>query len=116
MVEDVLLPMIVIVVLFFCMVCALHQLHSERTPWPTLVWREALECGWSDWFDLENVSSSADYSAVLTAAQEAAHSDAIAVQFASVVRPRGAPEYTLRVLFMSDVRETALDDTYPRNH
>jgi len=109
MLDDLYLPMIAIGVLFCGLVCALTQLRTERTDKPRLLWREARPDGWSDWTELEGVSSAADYAAVLSGVRNAAHDDAIAVQFAFVVRPCGAPEYTLRTLFISDVREPGHD-------
>jgi hypothetical protein len=116
MLDDLYLPVIAIVVLSCCLVCALGQLRTDHPHGPTLLWREALDDGWSDWIALEGVSSVADYTAVLAAVREAAHPGAIAVQFAFVVRPCDAPEYTLRVLFLSDVREPGHDHTLPTHH
>jgi hypothetical protein len=84
-------------------------MRTERTYSPIFVWREASESGWSDWMDLEDVSPSAEYASVLTVVRDRARDGATAVQFASVVQPTDAPAYTLRVLFMSAIREPAHD-------
>jgi len=105
--EDLTLPIIAVGVLLWCLVCALRQWRTERwiEPEPTVVWREAGVGGWSDWYELTDVDPSADYDGVLSAVRVNANPGATAVQFAAVVQPAGAPAYTLRVLFMSAVRE-----------
>lgn len=108
--------MVAVAALSWCLWLALCQRRSDRSYSPTLVWREASYAGWSEWVDLEDVSPSAEYSDVLAAVREKAHPGVTAVQFASVVRPRGAPDYTLRVLFMSGVREPAPDRTFIDRH
>jgi hypothetical protein len=105
------LPVIAAAVLVWYLACALCQLRSESTPTPTFVWREASQTTWSDWIELEGVSPSADYATVLAAVRGEAHAAAAAVQFASVVRPPDAPDFTLRVLFTSAVREPSHDRT-----
>jgi hypothetical protein len=116
MLDDLYLPVIAIVVLCCCLVCALSQLRSDQSHGPTLLWRQASDDGWSDWTALTGVSSAADYAGVLEAVRDAAGDDAIAVQFAFVVQPPGAPEYTLRVLFISDVREPDHDHILSTHH
>ncbi|MGH3642229.1 MAG: hypothetical protein ACRDUX_24730 [Mycobacterium sp.] len=105
------LPVIAAAVLLWYLACALCQLRSEAAHTPIFVWREASETTWSDWIELEGVSPSADYATVLTAVRGEAHAYAVAVQFASVVRPPDAPDFTLRVLFTSAVREPSHDRT-----
>jgi hypothetical protein len=103
--EELTLPIIAAVVLLWYLVCALRQGQTERSTEPTLVWREATVHGWSKWRALSAVAPSADYTTVLSAVRVNATPDATAVQFATVVHPADAPDYTLRVLFMSAVRE-----------
>jgi hypothetical protein len=106
--EDLTLPIIAAGVLLWYLVCALRQRRTERPsiePKPTLVWREARVGGWSDWYELTDVSPSADYDGALSAVRANAGPDATAVQFATVVQPAGAPAYTLRVLFLSAVQQ-----------
>jgi hypothetical protein len=109
--DELCLSVIVAAVLLWYLVRTLCQMRSERTHSPVFVWREASAAGWSDWMDLDDVSPSTDYAAVLTTVRDRAHDGATAVQFASVVQPSDAPAYTLRVLFMSAVREPAHDRT-----
>jgi hypothetical protein len=106
--DDLTLPLIAAGVLLWYLVCALRQWRTERRaiePEPTLVWREARVGGWSGWYELTDVSPSADYDCVLSAVRATASLDATAVQFATVVQPADAPAYTLRVLFMSAVQQ-----------
>ena len=105
--EDLTLPIIAAGVLLWYLVCALRQWRTEASiePEPTVVWREAGVGGWSDWYELTAVDPSADYDGVLSTVRANANPGATAVQFATVVQPAGAPAYTLRVLFMSAVRE-----------
>ncbi|MET0475253.1 MAG: hypothetical protein ABW001_11515 [Mycobacterium sp.] len=111
MFDDVCLPMVAMAALSCCLWLALRQRRGERSDTPTMVWREASNAGSSEWIDLDEVSPSAAYSDVLAAVRRAAHPGVSAVQFASVVRPQGAPDHTLRVLFMSGVRDPAPDRT-----
>jgi hypothetical protein len=106
--EDLTLPIIAAGVLLWYLVCALRQWRTDRhtiEPKPTLLWREARVGGWSDWYELTGVDPATDYDGVLSAVRATATPGATAVQFATVVKPAGAPEYTLRVLFMSAVQE-----------
>jgi hypothetical protein len=98
---------VVVVALLWALVCSLRQLHAERTTTVEVMWREATADGWSQWRRLAGVSPADDYDTMLTATQDAAHIDATAVQFASMMHPAEAPDYTRRVLFMSTVREPA---------
>ena len=106
--EDLTLPIIAAGVLLWYLVCAVRQWRTERRaiePEPTVLWREARVGGWSDWYELTDVTPSADYDGVLSTVRANATPGATAVQFATVVQPADAPAYTLRVLFMSEVRE-----------
>jgi len=103
--EELTLPIIAAAILLWYLVCALRQRRTERSNEPTLVWREARVSGWSEWHELTAIGPTADYTSVLSAVRASASPDATAVQFASVVQPADAPDYTLRVLFMSTVRE-----------
>jgi hypothetical protein len=105
--DDLTLPIIAAGVLLWYLVCALRQWRTERSiePEPTVVWREAGVGGWSDWYELTDVDPSADYDGVLSAVRANANPGGTAVQFAAVVKPAGAPAYTLRVLFMSAVQQ-----------
>jgi hypothetical protein len=103
--EELTLPAIAAVLLLWYLVVSVRQWHTDRSARPTLLWREARFSGWSDWQELTTVAPSADYSTVLSAVRAEAAPDATAVQFATVVHPADAPAYTLRVLFMSAVRE-----------
>lgn len=106
--EDLTLPILAAGVLLWYLVVALRQWRAERLtiePQPMLVWREARTDGWSDWNELTDVDPSTDYDGVLSAVRAAATPGATAVQFATIVHPAGAPAYTLRVLFLSAVRE-----------
>ena len=103
--DELTLPLIAAGMLLWYLVCALRQRRTERSNVPVLVWREARVGGWSDWHELTALAPSADYTSVLSAVRASATPDATAVQFASVVQPADAPDYTLRVLFMSAVRE-----------
>ena len=109
MLEDLGLPLIAAAVLLWYLVRALGQRWTDRSADPTLVWREATSTGWSEWRDLTAVPASTDYAGVLAAVRAQASRHATAIQYASVVHPRDAPEYTLRVLFVSAVRETSSD-------
>jgi hypothetical protein len=105
--EDLALPITAAGVLLWYLVCALRQRRTERSiePEPTVVWREAGVGGWSDWYELTDVDPSTHYDGLLSAVRANANPGATAVQFAAVVQPAGAPAYTLRVLFLSAVRE-----------
>jgi hypothetical protein len=103
--EELTLPIIAAAILLWYLVCALRQGRTERSNEPTLVWREARVGGWSEWHELTAIGPPADYTSVLSAVRANASPAATAVQFASVVQPADAPDYTLRVLFMSAVRE-----------
>ena len=105
--SDLVLTAVVVVALLWALACSLCQLHEERTFTVEVMWREATADGWSPWRRLDGVSPADDYDTMLTATQSAAHIDATAVQFASTMHPAEAPDYTLRVLFMSTVREPA---------
>jgi hypothetical protein len=109
MFEDLGLPLIAAAVLLWYLVCALWQRHDEKPAEPMFVWREATATGWSEWRDLIAVPASTDYTGVLAAVRAHASRHATAVQFASVVHPADAPDYTLRVLFVSAVREPSPD-------
>jgi hypothetical protein len=111
MAEDLYLPVIAVAALAWCLWLALCQRQTDRSHTPVLVWREASDAGFSEWKDLDGVPSTAEYSDVLAAVRRAAHPGVSAVQFASVVRPPDAPDYTLRVLFMSGVREPGPERT-----
>jgi hypothetical protein len=106
--EELTLPIIAAGVLLWYLVCALRQWRTERRsiePEPAVVWREAGVGGWSDWHELADADPSDDYDRVLAAVRANANPGATAVQFATVVQAPGAPAYTLRVLFLSAVRE-----------
>lgn len=103
--EELTLPLIAAAALFWYLLCALCQWRTERSAEPMLLWREATAAGWSAWHELNAVAPSADYATVLDAVRARVTEGATAVQFASVVQPADAPDYTLRVLFMSAVRE-----------
>jgi hypothetical protein len=103
--DEIHLPLLAAAVLIWYLVCALRQARAERADGPSVVWREATAHGWTEWSELPDVSASACYDDVLTAVREHAAPASSAVQFAVVAHPAGAPEYTLRVLFMSEVRE-----------
>lgn len=105
---DLHLPLLAAVALVWYLVCALRQTRAERAASPNVVWREATDAGWSDWTDLPGLSGSSSYDVMLAAVRMGATADATAVQFAVVVQPDGAPDFTLRVLFMSEVRERAV--------
>jgi hypothetical protein len=107
--DELYLPLIAATVLLWYLVCALRQRHDERSADPMFVWREATATGWSEWCDLTAVPTSTDYTGVLAAVRAHASRHATAVQFASVVHPADAPDYTLRVLFVSAVREPSPD-------
>ncbi|MET0451115.1 MAG: hypothetical protein ABW137_04705 [Mycobacterium sp.] len=111
MADELCLPLIAGAALLWYLVCALRQLRTERSERPTFVWREASASGWSEWVELEDVSPTADYADVLSAVRDEAHPGTTAVQFALVVAPVDAPDYTLRVIFMSEVRESSHDLT-----
>jgi hypothetical protein len=105
--EELRLPLLAAALLAWYLSCALRQLRSHSSTSPVVVWREATTYGWSDWATLKGVLASAGYDAMLCEVRDRAHPAATAVQFAVVVRPDGAPDYTLRVLFMSNVREVS---------
>jgi hypothetical protein len=77
--EEPRLPALAAAVLVRYLMRSLPQLRSGKAASPKVVWREVTERGWSEWTRL--------------------------VQFAIVVHPVDAPEYTLRVTFVSAVRE-----------
>lgn len=95
--------------LLWYLLLSLGQLHSERSSAPIVVWRAASDTGWSDWVELAGISASTEYSGLLATVRDQAQSDAIAVQFATVVQPSDAPDHTWTVLFMSAVRERSHD-------
>jgi hypothetical protein len=99
------LPLLAAAVLIWYLVYALRQARSGRADVPAVVWREATADGWTEWADLQDVSADTGYDDLLAAARDSAAPTSTAVQFAVVVNPAGAPEYTLRVLFMSEARE-----------
>lgn len=103
--EDIHLPLLAAAVLIWYLVCALRQAKSERADTSAVVWREAATHAWTDWTELQDVSPSASYDVMLAAVREHAATTSTAVQFAVVAHPADAPDYTLRVLFMSEVRE-----------
>src|SRR6476469_6105441 len=103
--EELRWPLVAAAVLLWYLVCALWQLGSENSPLPIVVWREATEHGWSEWIELDGVSATGGYDVMLAAVRDRADATATAVQFAIVVQPDDAPDYTLRVTFMSSVRE-----------
>jgi hypothetical protein len=107
--EELCLPLIVAAFLLWYLARALRQVQSDRAHAPTLVWRQAWKAGWSDWTVLQAVSPSTDYATILTAIRNEAHPGVTAVQFATVAQSAGAPDHTLRVLFMSAVREPEHD-------
>jgi|KBSSwiStaDraftv2_1062776.scaffolds.fasta_scaffold50889_4 hypothetical protein len=99
--EELRLPAIATVLLISGLLCALRQARTGKSTTPTLVWRDATAEGWSEWHSLRDVSMDADHSDVLTAVRTLARDDATAVQFGIVAHPADAPDYTLRVLYMS---------------
>lgn len=103
--EELRWPAVAVAVLLWYLACTMRQMHSERTHTPKVVWREATERGWSEWIRLDGVSATDGYDAMLAAAREHAGATATAVQFAIVVHPDDAPDYTLRATFVSAVRE-----------
>lgn len=103
--EDIHLPLLAAAVLIWYLVCALRQARTERSDTPAVVWREATEHGWTEWTELPSVATTVGYDAMLVAVRERAEVTSSAVQFAVVAHPAGDPDYTLRVLFMSEVRE-----------
>jgi hypothetical protein len=111
MLEELTLPVIAAAVLLWCLVCAVRQWRTAPSAEPTLIWREKGVGGWSEWRELKTLAPSAEYATVLTAVRTNASPAATAVQFASVVHPAGAPDYTLRVLYVSAAREPRRDHT-----
>lgn len=107
--EDIHLPLLAAAVLVWYLVCALRQTRAEHSDVPAVVWREATEHGWTEWSGLPSVPSTVGYDAMLDAVRERAAATSSAVQFAVVAHPADDPEYTLRVLFMSEVRERFAD-------
>jgi hypothetical protein len=103
--EELRWPAVAAAVLLWYLVCALRQLRSEKALLPIVVWRDATEHGWSEWIELNGVPATDGYDAMLAAVRDRADASATAVQFAIVVQPDDAPDYTLRVTFMSSVRE-----------
>jgi hypothetical protein len=114
--EEMRLPAIAAAILMWGLVCALRQTRARRSTGPRLIWRQAGPSGWSDWLALKDIPASADYSFVLGAVRARAAGDATAVQFASVAHPADAPDYTLRVLFMSNERPATPDRDVAPNH
>ena len=103
--EELLWPAVAAAVLCWYLVCALRQMRSKKTTSPKVVWRQATEHGWSEWIKLDGVSATDGYDAMLAGARHCAFPTATAVQFAIVVHPVDAPDYTLRATFVSAVRE-----------
>ena len=103
---ELLLAAVTIAALLWCLLCTVRQLHTD-TATVSWLWRQARADGWSEWADLQGMAPTADYDAVLAAVRASADIDAIAVQFASVSRPLGAPDFT-RVVFTSAVRDLAV--------
>ena len=103
---ELLLAAFAVAGLVWCLLCTVRQQHGCGGAEPGWLWRQALADGWSDWIDLHGVSPLADYETVLGTVRSAAHPQAIAVQFAAVARPAGAPDHT-RVVFASAVRDMA---------
>lgn len=103
--EDIHLPLLAAAVLIWYLVCALRQTQSERSNTPEVVWREAAGHDWTEWSTLPEVTATVGYDAMLAAVRERATVTSSAVQFAVVAHRAGDPDYTLRVLFMSEVRE-----------
>jgi len=103
--EELHLPLLAAAVLIWYLVCAVRQLRSEQVTSPVVVWREATERGWSEWNEMDDVSAAVSHDAMLAAARDRATAAATTVQFAVVAHPDDAPDYTLRVLFMSAVCE-----------
>ena len=109
MLEELCLPVFAAVVLLSYLVCAVRQLRSEKEASPTVVWRETAGPGWSEWSELIDVRSNATYDSIFATVSGLAHPAATAVQFAVIAHPDDAPDYTIQVLFMSDVREPVGD-------
>ena len=103
--EELLWPAVAAAMLCWYLVCALRQLRSEKPTSPKVVWRQVTEHGWSEWIRLDGVSATDGYDAMLAGARARACPSATAVQFAIVVHPVDAPDYTLRATFVSAVRE-----------
>jgi hypothetical protein len=103
--EELRWPALAAAVLLWYLVCALRQLRSERATSPIVLWREATEHGWSAWIELDGVSATDGYDAILATVRDRAGAMATAVQFAIVAQPDDAPDYTLRATFVSAVRE-----------
>jgi hypothetical protein len=103
--EELRWPAVAVAVLLWYLGCTVRQMRSEKTRSPTVVWREATGRGWSEWIRLDGVSATDGYDAMLAAARDRTGATATAVQFAIVVHPDDAPEYTLRATFVSAVRE-----------
>ena len=103
--EDIHLPLLAAAVLVWYLVCALRQLRSDRSTAPVVVWREATAHGWTEWSESTDLSASDGYDEILEKVRGHAAATSSAVQFALVAHPVGAPDYTLRVLFMSEVRQ-----------
>jgi hypothetical protein len=103
--EELRWPAVAVAVLLWYLACTGRQRRSERTRSPKVVWREATARGWSEWIRLDGVSATDGYDAMLAAARDRTAATATAVQFAIVVHPDDAPDYTLRATFVSAVRE-----------
>lgn len=107
--DELYLPLLAAAALAWYLICALRQLRTEPTHSPTVVWRESTNDEWTEWTELDGVAASSGYDAMLSEVRRRASSTASAVQFGIVVQPGDAPDYTLRVLFMSAVRERSSD-------
>lgn len=103
--DELCLPILAAAVLLWYLACALRQMRTQRIVLPHVVWRESTTAGWTEWTDLSGVFASAGYDAILAAVRDRADASAVGVQFAIVTQPADAPAFTLRVLFMSAVRE-----------
>ncbi len=99
------LSVIVAVALLWSLGYTVWQARTQKATGPVVVWRESTENGWSEWTRLDDVPAAAGYDQLLGEVRHRARADAAAVQFAVVENPCDAPDYTLRVLFMSVVWE-----------
>jgi hypothetical protein len=99
--DEIRLPALAALLLLWGLVCALWQRRPGPSTAPRLIWRDATASGWSDWHSLRRISVDARHADILTAVRALARTDATAVQFAIVAHPADAPDYTLRVVFMS---------------
>jgi hypothetical protein len=103
--DELCLPILVGAMLLWYLACTLCQMRITPVASPHVVWREATTAGWTEWSGLTDVPASAGYDAILDAVRSRADAGAVGVQFAIVTQPDDAPAFTLRVLFMSAVRE-----------